>query len=175
MTPVTSRSDLPAPLAARRANTGDDPALDRLWQLFRHEMSTITRALPGPDGRYRCDRLDLALDPGRPEWEAWLLRAAEHPVGFALTRSLDEPVRVLNSLFVVAPARRGGVGLRFARDVVDARPGVWEVAHQDVNSAAATFWERLASLYGPGWGREHRAVPGRPDLPPDVWVRFVVP
>ncbi len=175
MTPETIHPGLPEPVAARPATAGDAPALDRLWQLFRHDMSTITRALPGPDGSYRSDRLGPALDPGRPDWEAWLLAAGEHPVGFALTRALDEPVRVLNSLFVVAPARRGGRGLRFARHVVEARPGAWEVAHQDANAPAVAFWERLASRYGPGWSREHRPVPGRPDLPPDAWVRFVVP
>lgn len=35
--------------------------LHRLWHLFRHDMSETDGALPFPDGRYRTERLDLAL------------------------------------------------------------------------------------------------------------------
>lgn len=170
MTTLTSHPDLPEPIIARPALSGDEAALRRLWQLFRHDMSAYGRDLPGADGSYRSERLELAL--ADPAWDAWLLTAAEHPIGFALTRAMDQPVRVLNSFFLVVPARRRGLGLAFADAVLSATPGTWEVAYQDANAAAASFWPAVAARFGEQWVREHRPVPGRPELPPDTWVTF---
>lgn len=60
-----------------------------------------------------------------------------------------KPVHVLNSFFVVAPARRCGLGLQFASTVVAANPGRWAVAFQDANIAAAQFWPKLAAEFAP--------------------------
>jgi len=164
------RTDLPQPLIARRAVDGDREALERLWLLFRHEMSAYTHALPDPDGTYRSERLDSALsDPG---WHAWLLLAGRHPIGFALSRAMNTSVHVLNSFFVVAPVRRAGLGTSFAHTVVTHPSGTWAVAYQDVNNAAAGFWPRLAARLDPHWTTERKPVPGQPDLPPDTWVTF---
>jgi predicted acetyltransferase len=170
VTTSSPHPDLPTPLTPHRATADDRAVLERLWLIFRHEMSTFTRALPNADGSYRSERLHLALTD--PSWSAWLLTAGEHPVGLAVARALDRPVHVLNSFFVVAPARRRGVGSSFARAVVDAHPGTWTVAFQDANTAAARFWPALAAGLDREWTLEHRAVPDRPDLPPDAWVTF---
>lgn len=163
---------LPGPVMSRRATESDRPVLERLWLLFRHHMSTFSGALPNPDATYRSERLDLALsDPG---WAAWLLFAAQHPIGFALTRSMNGPVRVLNSFFLVAPARRQGTGTAFARDVVSRSPGRWEVAYQDSNQAAVQFWSAFASSFDAEWTWEHRPAPGDPTAPPDTWLSFTV-
>jgi predicted acetyltransferase len=162
--------ELPTPLTPHRATADDRAALERLWLMFRHEMSSHTRALPSPDGTYRSERLERALID--PAWGAWILTAGQHPIGLALARALDQPVHVLNSFFVVAPARRRGVGSSFASAVVDAHPGTWTVAFQDANTAAARFWPALAAGYDPAWRLEHRRVPDRPELPPDAWVTF---
>lgn len=42
---------------------------------------------------------------------------------------------------------------------------------------AAHFWRRVAGelateLAGGEWTEEHRPVPDRPDLPPDLWISF---
>jgi predicted acetyltransferase len=69
--------------------------------------------------------------------------------------------------------RRAGVGLQAVRSIVAKHPGRWEVAFQDANGAAVRFWRRVATeLAGSEWTEERRAVPGRPDLPPDVWIAF---
>jgi predicted acetyltransferase len=133
-------------------------------------MSTYTRALHNHDGTYRRERLLLGLRD--PSWTAWMLAAGDHPIGFAVVRALDQPVHVLNSFFVVAPARRCGLGLQFASTVVAANPGRWAVAFQDANIAAAQFWPKLAAEFAPDWTLEHRPVPSRPDLPADAWVTF---
>ena len=166
MSPLTFRP-------ARPTDPREAAALRRLWQLFRHDLSAVDHALPDPQGRYRSERLESALS-AEPGWEAWIATSAGRPVAFALARAVDQPVRVLSSFFVVAAARRDGLGTAFASTVVSAHPGPWAVAHQGSNAAAARFWPRLASRYDASWTTEQRTVPGRPDLPPDTWVRFTV-
>ncbi|WP_092625014.1 GNAT family N-acetyltransferase [Jiangella sp. DSM 45060] len=155
----------------RLAAAADRAVFDRLWLMFRHDLTEFQGGLPNPDGTFRSDRLDAAFtDPGR---RAYLLSSDGRPAGFAIVRGLDQPTRVLNSFFVVRGARRRGVGLAAVSDVVGRHPGAWEVAFQDANPTAVRFWRRVASsLAGARWTEERRDVPGRPDLPPDVWISF---
>ncbi|GAA1869982.1 GNAT family N-acetyltransferase [Myceligenerans crystallogenes] len=166
MTILHTDLDLPTPVAARIATAADEPALRHLWLLFRHDMSGVTGTLPGPDGTYRSERLDAALDAAKPSWQPWLLSAGPQPVGLAITRALDEPTRVLSSFFLVAPVRRGGLGTAFARAVLEAAPGEWSVAYQESNAAAAAFWPRLAQAFDKD---SRRGVQG-----PDTWLTFTV-
>ncbi|MBE1876870.1 GNAT family N-acetyltransferase [Myceligenerans sp. TRM 65318] len=170
-------------LTTRPATPEDAVLLERLWLLFRHEMSGLTGTLPNPDGTFRRERLDAALtDPGRL---AVLARATPRadgpgghaggprPVGFALVRDTTAPTRVLNSFFVVRGARRSGVGRRFAAEVLALFPGPWEIAFQDTNTPAVHFWRAVATdAAGDAWTEERRSVPGRPDLSPDTWISF---
>ncbi|WP_329131807.1 GNAT family N-acetyltransferase [Streptomyces sp. NBC_01476] len=157
----------------RRATAADRGACERLWLMFRHDMSAFTGELPAPDGTFRSERLAAAF--GEEGWAPYLFTSEEQPVGFAFVRGLDGPKRVLNSFFVVHGVRRGGVGLRAVRAVFAAHPGPWEVAFQDVNVGAVAFWRRVATeVAGQAWTEERRAVPGRPDVAPDRWISFEV-
>jgi predicted acetyltransferase len=156
----------------RRATSHDRPVLERLWLLFRHDLSLFTGALPHPDGTFRSERLAASLTESG--WAAFLAHQQEAPVGFALVRSLDRPPFVLSSFFVVAGVRGSGLAGAFARDVLAAFPGSWEVAFQEPNAVAARFWRRVAAAHDDGWSEVCRAVPDRPDLPPDSWVTFDV-
>lgn len=166
----------PARLTIRPTAPADQPVLERLWLLFRHDMSEVSGALPDPSGQFRRERLDAAFtDPG---WRGVVAHlepagAPPSPVGFALVRGLDEPTRVLSSFFVVRGVRRIGVGRELAAHVLAAFPGRWDVAFQDANPPAVRFWRAVATdAVGTAWTEEHRAVPGRPDLPPDTWISF---
>lgn len=167
-------TQLPDPLLIQLADDRHAPALRQLWTLFRHDMSSITGALPDRRGRYREERLENAL-ACQPGWQAWIMTAAEHPIGFAIARALDEPIHVLSSLFVVLPARREGVGTRLATTVLRAHPGTWRIAYQPANAPAARFWPRVAAFLDPAWTCERLQVPGRPELPPDAWIQLTVP
>jgi predicted acetyltransferase len=156
----------------RRATSDDGPVLERLWLLFRHDLSRFTGALPHPDGTFRSERLAASLTESG--WAAFLAHQQEAPVGFALVRSLDRPPFVLSSFFVVAGVRGSGLAGAFARDVLAAFPGSWEVAFQEPNAVAARFWRRVAAAHDGGWSEVCRPVPDRPDLPPDSWVTFDV-
>jgi predicted acetyltransferase len=158
----------------RRVDAADHAVLERLWLMFSHDLSEFGDRLPNPDGTFRSERLRSAFTDA--DWAAYLTTRDERPVGFALVRGLSGPTRVLNSFFVVRGARRGGIGLRAVRDVVAEHPGPWEVAFQDNNPTAMHFWRRVATdLAGTAWTEEHRLVPNRPDLPPDVWISFDAP
>ncbi|WP_416962286.1 GNAT family N-acetyltransferase [Streptomyces sp. Agncl-13] len=161
----------------RPATPADRPTVERLWLMFRHDMSEFgTRErlqLPNPDGTFRSERVDAAFDGRGGDWAPYLFVSGERPVGFAFVRGLGSDTRVLNSFFVVRGVRRAGVGLRAVRDVVARYPGDWEVAFQDGNPGAVAFWRRVGGDLAPeGWTEERRPVPGRADLPPDVWVSF---
>lgn len=159
-------------LVVRRAGFGDQVVLERLWLMFRHDLSEFQGQLPRPDGSYRSEWLEAVLD-GDPNWAGYLFHAGENPVGFAFVRALTQPVRVLNAFFIVRPMRRHGVGLRAVQEVVAHHPGPWEVAFQESNATAVHFWRRVAAaVSGEEWSEEKRPVPGDPSTPPDVWISF---
>ncbi|MGW2618145.1 GNAT family N-acetyltransferase [Streptomyces sp. NPDC001500] len=161
-------------LLVRRATDADRAVLERLWLLFRHDLSEFMGVLPHPDGTFRSDGLEAAfVDADRAPY---LLTSGERPVGFAVVCGLGGPVRALDGFFVVRGARRSRIGLRAVQEVVVRHPGPWEVAFQDANTGAVRFWRRVAAeIAGDAWREEHRPVPGRPDLPPDAWISFEVP
>jgi predicted acetyltransferase len=173
-----TNSPAPAPprLTIRPTTPADRLVMERLWLLFRHDMSEVSEALPDATGQFRRERLDAAFtDPGRRGLIAHLEPdgAPPSPVAFALVRGLDSPTRVLSSFFVVRGARRSGVGRELAAHVLASFPGRWEIAFQDANPPAVRFWRAVATdAVGQAWTEEHRAVPGRPELPPDTWISF---
>ena len=158
-------------VTVRRAQASDRSVAELLWLMFRHDLSEFGGTLPNPDGTFRSERLQASFD--HPDWAPYLLASGEHPVGLALVRGLSERVRVLSGFFVVRGVRRAGVGLHAVRTVVALHPGPWEIAFQDANAGAVRFWRRAAAeIAGDDWTEDRRPVPGRPDLPPDVWISF---
>ncbi|MFF0157409.1 GNAT family N-acetyltransferase [Streptomyces sp. NPDC005263] len=164
-----------AELDIRPATPADRPTVERLWLLFRHDLSEFGGQLPNRDGTFRSERLEEAFSGG-PDWAPYLFRVGGSPVGFAFVRALGGPARVLNSFFVVRAVRRSGVGLRAIREVVAGHPGDWEIPFQYENTGAVRFWRRVATeLVGEAWTEEVRPDPERPDLTPDVWISFRYP
>lgn len=145
--------------------------LERLWLMFRHDLSEFQGGRPNPDGTFRNERLQMAT--GDPGWAAYLVWKQDRPAGLALVRALDQPVRVLNAFFIVRGLRRTGIGSMAVREILLRHPGSWEVAFQADNEKAVQFWRRTATdMAGQHWSEERRAVPAKPDTPPDVWISF---
>ncbi|MGW5733015.1 MULTISPECIES: GNAT family N-acetyltransferase [Streptomyces] len=139
--------------------------------MFRHDMSELEGDLPNPDGSFRDEWLHMAFS--EPDRAPYLLTSGDRPIGFAFVRGLLGPRRVMNSFFVVRGARRAGTGTRAAQAIVARHPGPWEVAFQEANPGAVRFWRCVATqIVGDAWTEERRAVPNRPDVPPDVWISF---
>jgi predicted acetyltransferase len=168
---IPARSPAVPEVSVRPATAEDRPTVERLWLMFRHDLSGFTGVLPNPDGTFRGERVDAAFT--RDDWAPYLFVRDGRPVGFAFVRGLSGPTRVLNSFFVVRGARREGTGTRAVREVVERHPGQWEIAFQSANEPAVRFWRHVAAELAPGaWTEEPRPVPDRPDLPPDVWISF---
>lgn len=148
-----------------------------LWQDFRHDLATAVDGFPYADGRYRHEWLDAHPAPDRHGYLAWRPHpniGEDAPIGFALVRPGEQREYLLEAFFVVPAARRGGVGLGFAAEVIGRHPGGWEIPFQHLNTGAGPFWRRVAAvLWGDGWVESTEAVPGRPDVPPDHWIRTV--
>lgn len=163
-----------ADVAVRPASVDDRPTVERLWLMFRHDISEFRGLLPAPDGSFTNERLHSAFTDA--DWAPYLLTSGESPAGFVFVRGVSAATRVMNSFFVVRGARGSGIGRRAVERVVALHPGPWEVPFQDDNVPAARFWRRvIAGIAGDAWSEEPRPVPGRPDLPPDVWASFRVP
>lgn len=147
------------------------PLVERLWQLYRHDLSEFRGTLPDAEGRYPLHRLPgfFAEDPDR---RAYLVLSGPSVVGFTLVRALTERPASIAEFFVVRAVRRQGVGHRAAEELlVRAHPGPWQIAFQEENPGAARFWRQVASdVAGTGWREERRPVPGKPHLPPDTWL-----
>lgn len=121
----------------------------------------------GPDARgsFRDERLRAALH--EPGWLAHLATTDGHPVGFALVRGAETPVRVMNSFFVVNAVGRRGLGAALAASVLRSSPGRWELRsrRRTVRQPRSGVVSRTGT-----WTVELRPVPGCPDVPPDAWV-----
>lgn len=146
-----------------------------LWQDFRHDLGTVVHGFPYADGRYQHAWLDEYPAPDRAGFLAWRPHprtGEEAPIGFALVRGLDAASRVMQSFFVVPAARRGGTGRTVALDVIGRHPGPWEIPFQHDNVGAARFWRVVATeAWGARWVETEEPVPGKPDVPPDHWIR----
>lgn len=162
----------PTPLTITTADERHRPQIEQLWTMFRHGMSAFTGALPDERGRFRQERLDVGLSGSG--WSAHLFHLGPHPVGFAVLRGLDADEHVISSFFIVHGARRARIGHTAVRELTSAHPGRWAVAYQDRNEVAAKFWRKVTTELDPTCAIEHRAVPGRPELPADSWARFAL-
>jgi predicted acetyltransferase len=161
-------------LLVRRVQASDRVLMERLWLMFRHDLSEFQGQLPRPDGSYRSERLEDVLK-GHPEWAGYLISLGEVPIGFCLMRALQQPVHVLNAFFLVRPVRRRGYGLRAVQEVLSNHPGPCDVAFQGNNETAVRFWQRVATeVSGDAWTQEERPIVGSPDATPDLWISFKV-
>jgi predicted acetyltransferase/ADP-ribose pyrophosphatase YjhB (NUDIX family) len=161
------------PLRIAPAGPDDWPVVERLWQLYQHDLSEFRHSSPGPDGLFQHDRLASYAD--RPDRLAYLARLGDVPCGFALDRGLaDGRVRRMGEFFVTRSVRGRGVGAALARHVVTAHPGRWEIPFQDENPRAAAFWRRFAAATMTEVTERTIPVPGKDHLPPDVWLSGTV-
>lgn len=72
--------------------------------------------------------------------------------------------------------RCGAVCRASAHQVLGRHPGRWEIAFQEDNRAATSFWRQAArDVSGTRWSEERRPIPDKPDFPPDTWLSLTVP
>ena len=122
---------------------GLDARLARLVQLYIHEWSALIPIAIGADATYRHEGLPLYRD--RDDRAAFLLIDAEtqSPLGFALILRDPSDCWHVEDFFVIAGARRRGVGVAAARALFAQRPGRWTFTVRPENPAALAFWRRV--------------------------------
>ncbi len=151
----------------------DAPVLDRLWQLYTHDLSESRSTLPNEEGLFESRHLEhYRANPD--DWMAFLVTDEGRPAGFAvITDKWQGDRRMIGDFFVVRGVRRRGVGAAVARELIGRHLGVWEIAFQANNGGAPEFWRGVVrSLVGDAWREELRPVPNKPHLPPDHWLVF---
>jgi predicted acetyltransferase len=143
--------------------------LERLWQLYTHDLSEFRGSMPDGEGLYQSGRLPLYFDD--PDRCGYLIWSGSALAGFALIRGLRAKSRVMGEFFVVRAARRQHVGHEAALALLGLHPGPWEIAFQEENAGAARFWRRVATdAVGQAWTEGPPRVRGNPAIPPDVWL-----
>ncbi|MET9018498.1 GNAT family N-acetyltransferase [Actinopolymorpha sp. NPDC004070] len=161
------------PVSLHRMTDEDRPTIDRLWQLYAHDLSEFRGTLPDAAGLFRWTRVPAYFDD--PDRCGYLVLWGRQPAGFVLMRGLKGDSHVLGEFFVVRAVRRRGVGRDVALELLRRHPGKWEIAFQEENPGAARFWRRIAAeAAGDRWTEERRPVPGKPEIPPDVWLSLTV-
>jgi predicted acetyltransferase len=159
------------------------PVIERLWQLYRHDLSEF-RGTHGPEG-FRGSLPDadgtFHTRPLAPFFEddadraAYVFYDGPNAVGFAFVSHLTSEARLMSEFFVVRGLRGHGIARAAVDELFALYPGAWEIPFQENNVAAARFWRRVAaSVAGENVREELRPVPGKPEVPPDVWLTLVV-
>jgi predicted acetyltransferase len=144
------------------------PTVERLWQLYMHDLSEYRSFLPDAEGLYKWGRLPLYF--GESDRCGYLIRHGDL-AGFVLVRGLDADARVVGEFFVVRAVRRQQVGRRTMHRLFDLHPGPWEIPFQENNAGAARFWRAVATeTAGSSWTEERRTIPDKPALAPDTWI-----
>ncbi|HWG61263.1 MAG TPA: hypothetical protein VG253_06075, partial [Streptosporangiaceae bacterium] len=134
----------------------------------------LVRAGPSPAGLVRAGLVRAGLVPAGPV-PAGPVPGGPTPAGFAFVRGQSGDQRIMAEFFVVRAARRRRVGHSAALQILRLHPGRWEIPFQEENAGAARFWRRVAvAAVGDQWTQERRAVPGKPQLPPDTWLLLSV-
>jgi predicted acetyltransferase/ADP-ribose pyrophosphatase YjhB (NUDIX family) len=149
------------------------PVVERLWQLYQHDLSEFRHSSPAPDGLFQARR--LAASAQRTASTVYLARLGDIPAGFALVHDATREPRLMGEFFVSRSARGHGVAQALARDVLCRHPGRWSIPFQDENPRAAAFWRRLAAELLVDVSERTFAVPGKPHLPRDVWLSGTMP
>ncbi|MGZ4589567.1 MAG: hypothetical protein ACXV2I_02110, partial [Actinomycetes bacterium] len=90
------------------------PVVERLWQLYVHDLSEFRGSLPDGEGLFKSGRLPAYFEDD-PDRCAYLILRGSALAGFALINGLSGEPRVVGEFFVVRAARRRGVGQDAAR------------------------------------------------------------
>ena len=151
----------------------DLPVVERLWQLYSHDMSEVRGTLPSTEGMFKAGRLPTYFDD--PDACGYLIVYRDAPAGFAFVHGLSGQARAMGDFFVVRAARRRRVGYDVAQAVLARHPGRWEIGFQAENDGAPEFWRRVATdAVGNRWREELRPVPGKPHIAHDHFILFTV-
>jgi predicted acetyltransferase/ADP-ribose pyrophosphatase YjhB (NUDIX family) len=157
------------PLRVDEAGADEWPVIERLWQLYQHDLSEFRHGSPLGSGRFPATRMTSYAEAA--DRCGYLARLGDVPCGFALVLGLgDGKTRRMGEFFLTRSARGRGVAAEIASRVVHDHPGLWEIPFQNENPRAAAFWRRFARRELSEVSERTIPVPGKDHLPDDVWL-----
>jgi predicted acetyltransferase len=127
---------------ARPAVEADRPVIERLIQLYLHDMTGFNPFPIGRDGLYAYDLLDRF-------WQhPYLLFSGGDLAGFALVIDNcpvtgSNPCWFMAELFVLKAYRRQGVASTCCAALISAHPGLWHIGVIEQNATAASYWRSI--------------------------------
>lgn len=124
----------------------DDQRLRRLLQLYIHEWSGLVVVPIREDALYVYEDLPLYRDTDARAAFLFVDADSAAPLGFALASRDPTDGWHVEELFVIAGARRHGVGRQAAEALFAARPGRWTLTVRPENPGALGFWRRVGRL-----------------------------
>ena len=167
-----NRTVIPLP-RLRPITEADRPAVERLWQLYKHDLSESRGSQPDDVGLFKPGRLPGYFDD--PDKAGVLITYNDALAGFAFIDGLLHEPKMIGDFFVVRAVRRHGVGFQVATELIPRYPGHWEIGFQANNARVPEFWRRVVThLVGTNWREETRPVPDKPHIPHDHFIVFDV-
>ena len=144
------------PCDVRRAAPEDRVPLQRMLELYQHDLSHIWQQDLDEHGEYGYALDRFWEDPDR---HAFIATVVGRYAGFALVDAASKVAaggHWMDQFFVVKKYRRSGVGRSLARQVFVALPGYWEVGQMAENYPAQAFWRAVIASYTGDRFEEHR-------------------
>lgn len=148
------------PLTVHRATPADRAALQRMLELYQHDLSHLWDQDLDAQGEYGYHLDRYFADP---TCHAFVATADRHYAGFAL---VDTAVKVgatghwMDQFFILKKYRKHGLGQALALHTFQALPGPWEVGQMPNNTEAQTFWRRVIGQHTQGRFEEHSLTTG---------------
>ena len=148
------------PLQIERATLQQRDLVRNLLNMYLHEMSQFEAVRVGEDGNMEYPPFSCYWV--EPERHAFLFKVREQIAGFGLIRDIESykgaQVHTVAEFFIMHSYRRLGIGEEIARIVFDRFPGKWQVAVQEENKAARSFWKTVVWRYTGGKMHEFRTT-----------------
>src|SRR6266568_555930 len=113
--------------------------VDRLWQLYRHDLSEFRGYMPDSEGLYEPGRLPTFFED--PDRCGYLIYSGQALAGFALIRGLSQEPKVVGEFFVVLATR----GDRHSRGNVQRRAAAGTGGTGDTTGHLAASEHRLTN------------------------------
>lgn len=131
-----------ADLQVVAATDAQRPVVERLIQLYLHDMTEFNPFPIGANGLYEYGMLDRF-------WQhPFLLYSGGEIAGFALVVeqcpiTAASPCWFLAEFFVLRPYRRLGLATSACLRLFEDHPGLWHVGVIERNEAAVAFWQKF--------------------------------
>ena len=131
-----------------RATKQDRPVISHLIQLMFYDLSSIYGEWIGRDGRYAYRSLDVYWT--EQDRHPYVICRKGQLVGFALVSAHSPisgraPCWFMDEFFVLKAQRRRGYGLLAVREIISRHRGNWEIAANNKNEDAVSFWAKALS------------------------------